>query len=82
MNGSASAVRVFIFLEIDRTTRKKLEFDTDEVTGRQIKEKGGVPLQDDLARRRGEQLELVTNDEVIRIKDGEHFVALPPGTIS
>lgn len=82
MNESAIAVRVFIFLEIDRTTRKKLEFHTDEVTGRQIKEKGGVPLQDDLARRQGEKLELVTNDEVIRIKDGERFVALPPGTIS
>jgi hypothetical protein len=76
------AVRVFIFLEIDRTTKKKLVFDTDEVTGRQIKEKGGVPLDDDLARRQGDRLELVTNDEVIRSKDGEHFVALPPGTIS
>jgi hypothetical protein len=73
---------VHIFLEIDRTTQKKLDFDTDRVTGREIKEKGGVPLDDDLAKRQGERLELVTNDQVIEIKNGEHFVALPPGTIS
>lgn len=82
MTDTTTAVRILIFLEIDRTTRKKLEFDTDQVTGRQIKEKGGVPLEDDLARRHGDQLELITNEQVIRIKNGEHFVALPPGTIS
>ncbi len=73
---------IHVFIEIDRTQKKKLEFDTPEVTGRQIKEKAGVPLDDDLARRQGQKLELVTNDQVITIKDGEHFVALPPGTIS
>jgi hypothetical protein len=73
---------VFIFLEIDRHTTKKLEFKTDEVTGRQIKQTGGVPLDDDLALRKDEHLELITNDQTIKIRDGEHFVALPPGTIS
>jgi hypothetical protein len=82
MPEAKTELRVYIFLEIDRTVKKRLEFDTDEVTGREIKEKGGVPLQDDLAQRKGEQLELVTNDQVIRIHDGERFVALPPGTIS
>lgn len=62
--------------------KTKVEFDTDEVTGRQIKEKAGVPLDSDLAIKRGEELILVTNDEVITIKDGEHFVDLPAGTIS
>ncbi len=76
------ATTVHIFLEIDRNTKKKLEFDTDQVTGRQIKEKGGVPLENDLARRQGEKLELVTNDQTITIKNGDHFVSLPPGTIS
>ncbi len=79
---TTTAKAVHIFLEIDRHTEKKLEFDTNHATGRQIKEKGGVPLNDDLARRQGEKLELVTNDEVIEIRNGEHFVALPPGTIS
>ncbi len=73
---------VHIFVELDRNDRRKVEFDTDHVTGRQIKEKAGVPLDDDLARRQGQKLELVTNDELITIKDGEQFVALPPGTIS
>ena len=73
---------IHVFIEIDRTHQKKLEFDTSEVTGRQVKEKAGVPLDDDLARRQGQKLELVTNDQVITIKDGDHFVALPPGTIS
>jgi hypothetical protein len=77
-----TAIAVHIFLEVDRTTRKKLEFNTDRVSGRQIKEKGDVPLDWDLAKRQGERLELVTNDRIIEIRDGEHFVALPPGTIS
>ena len=73
---------VHIFLELDRNDQRKLEFDSDQVSGRQIKEKGGVPLDDDLARRQGQHLDLVTNDQMITIKNGEHFVALPPGTIS
>ncbi len=56
-----------ILLEIDRHTTKRLEFETDDVSGKQIKEAGGVPLDDDLAIRRGERLELVTNDQVIEI---------------
>jgi hypothetical protein len=62
--------------------KTKVEFDTDQVTGRQIKEKAGVPLENDLAIKRGGELVLVTNDELITIKNGEHFVDLPAGTIS
>ena len=73
---------IHIFVEIDRNTQKKLEFETSEVTGRQIKEQAGVPLDNDLARRQGQKLELVTNDQPVTIKNGDHFVSLPPGTIS
>ena len=73
---------IHIFVEIDRNTQKKLDFDTDEVTGAQIKTKAGVPLEDDLARRHGQKLDLVTNEQTISIKNGEHFVVFPPGTIS
>jgi hypothetical protein len=73
---------IHIFVEIDRKTRKKLEFSTSEVAGRQIKEQAGVPLENDLARRQGQKLDLVTNDQPITIKNGEHFVVFPPGTIS
>jgi hypothetical protein len=79
---STTAKVTHILLEIDRHSTKRLEFDSDDVSGKQIKEAGGVPLADDLAIRRGERLELVTNDQVIEIHDGERFVALPPGTIS
>ena len=73
---------IHVFVEIDRHTQKKLEFDTSEVTGRLIKEQAGVPLDNDLARRQGQKLELVTNDQPVTIKNGDHFVSLPPGTIS
>lgn len=62
--------------------KTKVEFETDQVTGRQIKEKAGVPLENDLALKDGGELILVTNDEVITIKNGQHFVDLPAGTIS
>ena len=78
----ATATLIHIFIEIDRHKQEKLEFDTTEVTGRQIKEKANVPLDDDLALRHGQKLELITNDQPVTLKDGEHFVALPPGTIS
>ena len=73
---------IHVFVEIDRRTNKKLEFHSDQVTGRDIKQQAGVPLDNDLARRQGQKLELVTNEQTITIKDGEHFVSLPPGTIS
>jgi hypothetical protein len=73
---------IHIFVEIDRHTKKRLEFDTDQVTGAEIKTKAAVPLEDDLARRHGQKLDLVTNEQTITIKNGEHFVVFPPGTIS
>jgi hypothetical protein len=83
METAATATHtVHVFIEIDRHRNEKLEFDSAEVTGRQIKEKGGVPLDNDLALRHGQKLELVTNDQVITLKNGDHFISLPPGTIS
>lgn len=70
-------VRIHIFVG-----KTKVEFDTNHVTGQQIKEKASVPLDYDLARRVHDQLVLVRNDETIEIKNGEHFEALPPGTVS
>lgn len=73
---------IHVFVEIDRNTQKKLEFETSAVTGRDIKQAADVPLENDLARRQGQKLDLVTNDQPITIKNGDHFVVLPPGTIS
>jgi len=74
---------IHVFVEVENNKPPvKVEFDTSEVTGREIKQRAGVPLENDLARRQGQKLELVTNDQTITIENGDHFVSLPPGTIS
>jgi len=73
---------VHVFIEIERNRQVKLEFENPSVTGRQIKEKAEISLDDDLALRVGQKLELITNEQQVVLKNGEHFVALPPGTIS
>jgi hypothetical protein len=79
---NAAATLTHIFVQINKDKQEKVEFDHTNVTGLEIKEKAGVPLGDDLALRVGEKLEQIANDQSITIKNGEHFVALPPGTIS
>lgn len=71
-----------IFVEVTKTDHRKIEFQEDQVTGRQIKEAAKIPLENDLALKQEGKLILVTNEETIRIKNGEHFVSLPAGTIS
>jgi hypothetical protein len=73
---------IHIFVEVTKTDHRKIEFDEEQVTGRQIKEAAKVPLDDDLALKQDGKLVLVTNEDTIRIKNGQHFVALPAGTIS
>ena len=73
---------IHVFIEIDRHRQEKVEFHLVEVTGSQIKEKAGVPLGDDLALRNGQKLEPIADDQVVTLKNGQHFVALPPGTVS
>ena len=82
MQATASKT-IHVFVEVESNKPPvKVEFDTTEVTGRDIKARAGVPLENDLARRQGQKLELVTNDQTITIENGDHFVSLPPGTIS
>ena len=74
---------IHVFVEVENNKPPvKVEFDTSEVKGQDIKQRAGVPLENDLARRQGQKLELVTNDQTITIENGDHFVSLPPGTIS
>ena len=73
---------IHVFVEITKTDQRRLEFHQDQVTGRQIKDAAGIPLENDLALKREGRLLLVTNEETITIKNGDHFVSLPPGTIS
>jgi hypothetical protein len=78
----AHAVTIHIFVEITKTDRRELTFHEREVTGREIKTAAGVVLDNDLALKEHGKLVLITNDETVTIKDGEHFVVLPSGTIS
>lgn len=77
-----TAITIHIFVEVTKTDHRKIEFHEDQVTGRQIKEAAKIPLENDLALKQEGKLILVTNEETIRIKNGEHFVSLPSGTIS
>jgi hypothetical protein len=73
---------IHIFVEFSKTDQRKVEFDTDRVTGAQIKEKAGAPSTSDLGRRVQGKIEYVPDDQQIEIKNGDHFVVLPAGTIS
>jgi hypothetical protein len=57
-------------------------FETDRVTGKQIKEAAGYPLTTDLFRKDGNELKLVSNDELVHIHENEMFVDLPPTPVS
>ncbi len=70
-------VMVHIFVN-----KEKVEFHKHEVTGQEIKEKACVSLDSELYRKVHGNLELVQNDQTIHIKDGEHFIDLPAGTVS
>lgn len=77
------AKTIHVFVEVEPKGQPvRLEFESDQVTGRTLKERAGVPLENDLARRHGQKLELVTNEETVTIANGDKFVSLPPGTIS
>lgn len=61
-----------------------VKFDHSPVTGREIREKAGAPLSDDLTRLQhgkpvGGNIGL---DDTVEPKNGEHFQVLPAGTAS
>jgi hypothetical protein len=84
--GAASAVVkhvINIVVEVDGRNRH-VKFDSSPVSGRAIREQAGAPLSDDLTRLvhgkpSGGNIGL---DDLVEIKDGDHFIALPTGTVS
>jgi hypothetical protein len=52
-------------------------FDTQEVTGRQIKEKGNIPVGFSLYRRAKGGNEPIHDDESVALRNGDHFFARP-----
>jgi len=72
-----------IVVEVDGRN-KHVRFETSPVSGRDIREQAGAPLTDDLTRLihgkpSGGNIGL---DDRVEIKDGDHFIALPTGTVS
>lgn len=72
-----------IVVEVD-SKNKHVQFESSPVTGRAIRLGAGAPLMDDLTRLvhgkpTGGNLAL---DDLVEIKDGDHFIALPTGTVS
>lgn len=65
---------IFIFVNNQRVG----PFNTDEVTGAQIKEKAGLALIGELSRITEHGLIPVRNDEQVRIHEGEKFEYIPP----
>ena len=74
---------ISVVVEVDGR-KKHVRFDSSPVTGRQIREAAGVPLTDDLTRLihgkpSGGNIGL---DDLVDIHNGDHFIALPTGTVS
>lgn len=74
---------IHIVVEVDGKN-KPVTFNHSPVTGREIREKAGAPSTDDLTRLvhgkpSGGNIGL---DDKVEIRDGDHFVALPTGTVS
>lgn len=82
-HSDACPQQIHIFVEVNGRN-KRLQFDSSPVTGRQIREAADVPLTDDLTRLShgkptGGNIGL---DELVDIHNGDHFIALPTGTVS
>ena len=74
---------IHIVVEVDGQN-KPLTFDHSPATGLEIREKAGAPLSDDLTRLvhgkpSGGNIGL---EDKVPIDDGDHFLALPTGTVS
>ena len=78
----AAEKAIHIFVQIDHQKEVRVEFHQDRITGREIKQKAGVPSDYELAIHRGHKLEPVRDDEVIEIHNGERFIAVPGGSVS
>jgi hypothetical protein len=68
--------------QITVTVANRCTFDTTAVTGRQIREKAGVPPGFALFRRTPDGNEPIEDDEPIDLRGGDHFFARPSSNAS
>ena len=74
---------IHIVVEVDGKNRP-VTFEHSPVAGREIRQEAGAPATDDLTRLvhgkpSGGNIGL---DDEVEIHSGDHFVALPTGTVS
>jgi hypothetical protein len=67
-------------IRITVVVANRYAFDTEVVTGRQIKEKANVPAGFALYRRTRGGNESIRDDDRVQLHDGDHFFARPPGS--
>jgi hypothetical protein len=61
---------------------KDERFATDDVTGRQLKEKANIPLNYSLYRRHHGENEPICDNERVELHEGERFFSRPPSNVS
>ena len=61
---------------------KRYRFDHNVVTGREIKQKGGIPDADALYLRRPGGNEPIADNEEVTLRDGDVFFSRPPSNVS
>jgi hypothetical protein len=66
-----SSVRITVIVQ------NRYSFDTELVTGRQIKETADVPVGFDLYRRVRGGNEPIADDAQVELRNGDHFFARP-----
>lgn len=71
-----SRVRITVIVQ------NRYTFDTEVMTGRQIKEKANIPAGFSLYRRVHGGNEPIRDDESVELHHGDHFFSQPPSNVS
>jgi hypothetical protein len=82
MSTEAKPRTIHVFVQIENQIEIEVEFSSETVTAAQIKLAAGIPPDFALAIKREGRPHPLRDDEVIQIKNGEHFIAVPNGTVS
>jgi hypothetical protein len=61
---------------------KRVTFPTDRVTGKDIKEEAGIPLDYSLYLRHHGDNEPISNQEEVELHEDQHFFSRPPSNVS
>lgn len=74
--GPAAEIHITVVIQ------NRYAFDTEVVSGAQIKERVNIPAGFSLHRRVQGGNEPIHDDESVELRNGDHFFARPPSTVS